>query len=670
MARKFLDYVEANAEQLLSAPTLELGPMPTDPAEAEPSEEATAEEADDLFSAAYENMIYRDTTDDGFEGEILDAGGQPTDFELLNEAERLNAHLAFLTTVARLWKLAAVRSASLAQATGDRDAALAVWLSQAADRRRQLAELLVAVHRYPIPAPRGTYDALVEFDRRRQFKEFLLDKIIGGGAEMADAARVLRAAMGSEEGPAAPEAFEAAVQKVLRLAFRGDVKGVRAACPGLFKLLEEEPLLYLPTARGGSPHRVLHARNLQHVLRRLLVALPRLGLLDETYRLVETIRRMERNRKHPVGPMAITEFDRLFELAWKGMVECVARSAEAWPEKRRAGRSGSRRTGGSLLTLLQQMTGSVLQRWLDHSRHVRLSVLENVAEESRWQAVRKFIERYGHDLFTQRFMTYGNLRAILHQGADAYLGSLEEEPDAEAPQRLLEDLGSRLSREEAARWLEFCIEAILENYSEYLDYNSTTTQSDRGEMLYILLDFLRVKASYDRVAWNLQPLVAAYQVLVRCGRAEAAEQWRHAVARESGSVAEHHLQRLNQVTTRYGIRLRSVADRLEERFIKPLAVERLCALVRPAMEELRRGKPLRSLATLERELVQFTADPEGVGFDLPPWLEALEDEVQSVRSEAQDEEQWALVSPPIPPVLLAPDEIKSQIEKWERRQNG
>ena len=69
-------------------------------------------------------------------------------------------------------------------------------------------------------------------------------------------------------------------------------------------------------------------------------------------------------------------------------------------------------------------------------------------------------------------------------------------------------------------------------------------------------------------------------------------------------------------------------------------------------------------------MVQFTADPEGVGFDLPAWLEALEDEVQRVRSGAQNEEQWALVAPPIPPVHLAPEEIKSQIEKWERRQNG
>ena len=62
------------------------------------------------------------------------------------------------------------------------------------------------------------------------------------------------------------------------------------------------------------------------------------------------------------------------------------------------------------------------------------------------------------------------------------------------------------------------IEAVVENYGEYVDYNSTTTQSDRGDMLYTLLDFLRLRASYDRVAWNLRPVVLAHEVLVRCGR--------------------------------------------------------------------------------------------------------------------------------------------------------
>ena len=46
--------------------------------------------------------------------------------------------------------------------------------------------------------------------------------------------------------------------------------------------------------------------------------------------------------------------------------------------------------------------------------------------------------------------------------------------------------------------LSLVIEAVIENYTEFKDYNSTTTQSDRGELLYTLLDFLRLKTSYER----------------------------------------------------------------------------------------------------------------------------------------------------------------------------
>ncbi len=80
------------------------------------------------------------------------------------------------------------------------------------------------------------------------------------------------------------------------------------------------------------------------------------------------------------------------------------------------------------------------------------------------------------------------------------------------------------------------IEAVVENYGEYMDYNSITTQSDRGEMLYTLLDFLRLRASYDRVAWQLRPMMLVHQVLVRCGRDGAAEIWRQAIAQRTAPV--------------------------------------------------------------------------------------------------------------------------------------
>jgi hypothetical protein len=304
-----------------------------------------------------------------------------------------------------------------------------------------------------------------------------------------------------------------------------------------------------------------------------------------------------------------------------------------------------------------------------------VSVLESVADSARWQtpqkdngpwqSLRQFVERYGHDLFSQQLLMYHNLRAILHQGVDTYLRALEEETDDEAKPRLLQDLDREIPRADAVGWLELCLEAVAENYPEYLDYNSTTTQSDRGEMLYVLLDFLRLEASYDRVAWKLKPVLLAHEVLLHCGRSKAAKRWREAVAERTATIAGEHLDRLETLCARYGVRLRSVADRLGQRFVQPLAVDRLCALVRPAVEESRGGRKHGSFAALKRELVQFTAEPGGVGFDLPPWLDALDREVQRVQSEEPDDETF-LLAPPVPQLRLSREEVDRQIDSWDR----
>ena len=65
---------------------------------------AEADDEDDLFGAAYEHVTYRDSTDDGVEGEMFETGESATDFELVGEAERIVDRLNFLTTVAQLWK--------------------------------------------------------------------------------------------------------------------------------------------------------------------------------------------------------------------------------------------------------------------------------------------------------------------------------------------------------------------------------------------------------------------------------------------------------------------------------------------------------------------------------------------------------------------------------------
>ena len=87
-------------------------------------------------------------------------------------------------------------------------------------------------------------------------------------------------------------------------------------------------------------------------------------------------------------------------------------------------------------------------------------------------------------------MTLANLRGILHRGVGAYLDYLRDNPDPLQPVRLLDDLDRGIRREDAVRRLEIVLQAVIENYEEYKDYNTTTTQSDYGENLSRAAGFL------------------------------------------------------------------------------------------------------------------------------------------------------------------------------------
>src|SRR5207253_3350427 len=164
---------------------------------------------------------------------------------------------------------------------------------------------------------------------------------------------------------------------------------------------------------------------------------------------------------------------------------------------------------------------------------------------------------------------------ILHQGVAQWLASLQEEPRDDAPQKLLDDLEAGAPVDEAAEQLGLVLEAIIENYGEYRDYNSTTTQSDRGELLYMLLDFLLLRARYDRVCWNLKPVVLAHEILVRRSQDQAARIWRKALTERINDEADQYLAKLAELQKKYAMRMPTVADRLAERFVRPLTIDRI-----------------------------------------------------------------------------------------------
>jgi hypothetical protein len=175
------------------------------------------------------------------------------------------------------------------------------------------------------------------------------------------------------------------------------------------------------------------------------------------------------------------------------------------------------------------------------------------------------------------------------------------------------------------------------------------------------LDFLRLKANYERTHWNLRPVVMAHEILVRRSRTEAAEMWRRAVAERTTELADGLLVEIGKLQEKYGMKLPTVADRLAERFIRPLTTDRVLALVRPAMEEVRKGQPPRSFEQLEEECAELTREPTGVGLDLPDWLAAVEEEIDEVR---QLERSGApLHDGPIPQRQLGYEEVQRQLEQ-------
>ncbi len=685
-AEKFFAYLEANAEEFWQVPTLildesldgmsddALGDMNgaiffEDDDESEEYDEDgddENEESGGLFEAAYEKMIYQDSTDDGNEGDLADdqIDWEYTEWEY--EVQRLEQRLDFLTTVANLWKHAVIVWGAVDQQDQARAEVFQQWLTQASTNYDQLIDLLETVHSFDFALPSGTHESLVEYDRLRTTKEALVQKIIITSVETADAARLLAAAGCASTGnpvESLSEPLDACSIKVLCAILAGDADGVRSHWDELIASLEPRAMLYVPHSRGGEPRQIVATRGLQKLVHDLLGWLPQLGLIKQTCELLDLAQEME--IEHPVGQGAVTEFDRLFENGYQAIVRSMVASAESWEvesSEKGGDEQQSARVDHLLVDALQQLTERQLERWLKHSKTLRLNVVERLSAPKSWERFVQFIERFGGDLFNQKFMSLGNLRGILHQGVDSWLESLEEDPDAADEIALLDELGNSWPRQEAVEILTLAIESITENYRAYRDYNTTTTQSDRGELIYTLIDFLRLRAGYDRVAWNLKPVIWAHEILIRHRRAVASEMWCQAFAERTAEAADGYLEQLQKLSLKYGMTLATVADRINERFVRPLLIDRVKALVEPALTATGNDRDA-AFSTLESEIASLSSEPTGAGLDLPDWLAALEDEATTARARFNHQPSSDRLARHIGQVRLSWQEIMEQLEE-------
>lgn len=635
LVRKFFDYLEANAESFWSPPVFLLGKK-TAARDWDTELDAFESEDSGLFDAAYEDVVYNDSTNDGFDGAVFeyDEGSQD---ELEAESRRLTDHLSFLESLSRLWVVAAdMRDVAEAEAAASQDAELISlredtvrnWASRAAENRSGLLALLESVSSYEIRPGGADGDSMSRYDRRRLVRDALVERIITTSVDMSDARRLLVGSVLAyrNDHPETDDIFNAMGdddQRAVRLfaaLIAGDSAAVGEHFPALLGAVQPKNLLYIPLSRGGDPVKIVLTRLRQRVLTHLLHWLPRQGHFVEACRLIETARAME--QQNPVGPGAVTEFDNLFRIGFRSLVTSLVHTVRGWDSESNANET--------VIPLLEKLTETLLGSWLAHSRTLRLSALESVAEKEPWDQLVEFVRSYGDPVFTQTFLKLPNIRAILHQGVGRWLERLLENPEEAEDWPLVRALGDTLPIRKAEKFLAIVFEAILDHHTEYRDYNSTTTQSDRGEMLYMFLDFLRLRVRYDRIAWNLRPVMWAHEILVRSGMDPAAIIWRRSLSDRIGAEAEVYVQKLRQLQQEYAMQMPTVADRILERFVQPMTIDRMAALVEPAIDDAALQRDSRAFEIIEQEADLLTRHPTGAGLDVPAWLAAVDEEVDAV----------------------------------------
>jgi len=674
LAKKFLDFLEANAGDYWYVPKLEVGgdepPKKKGKQHTESDDgwgevledefsvfDEEGDEIADIFKAAYEGVTFHDSANDGVEGPVHEGPKHSNDFELTTEAKRINKRLLLIEALPTLWKLSATQSAACG--AEDRDEILTGWLDQAKQNYDDILDLIDAVSNYEIPAPRATHESLFEYDQHFGIREQLMDRLIAVAVSTADALLLILASMKRIPDLHTLPTWERHVVSVLNGLFVEDSEKVMEHWDDMIEALGNQRLLYIPVARGGSPTKVVGSRTILAQIKRLLVYTPRLGLWFESCELLRTAQDMEMS--HPVGPGAVTEFDTLYELACRSIVECLTISSTNWRAK----------SNRELIQQLQELVEQLLVFWLDHSHNVRLSVLETLKDNDKWQCVKRFIREFGKDIFTQRFLGFANVRAILIEGTTKYLQSLleDEDPNDESDFSLLTAIeDGKIPLVAASEILEIILECVTENYSEYIDYNSSTTQSDRGDMLYTFLEFLRVQASYDRMAWNMMPIVFAHQVLIWLEQKDVARAWRKAVVVRTQRAADKHMALYEKLRERHGMRLASIADRIAERFTRPMEIDKLISMVRPTIRNARRDGEITPEFILFKQQVEIISEEvDDSGRDMPSWLEKLNQRAYDVHCDPED--NAVIVSDPRLPIeieKLNQAKVKKQIARMRR----
>jgi hypothetical protein len=617
LAVKFLDYLEANADELWSVPRWP-----------EPSlGSSSTGEADDLFSAAYEGMTYRDQTDDGVEGSLAGDTSRPS-AEAISEAERLMRRLRFIGTISRLWYLAT----QPAVFSSDRQVEkLASWIDRAIQNKQDLFQLLHHLENQAISPPSGSRESLLEFERHSSIRETLAAKNIYITMETSHALRAMsalhaaRTGTGSWRGLAEP--WEPPLARFESLARFGERSLARSMVPDFVNAVAAAPLMYVAVDKGGRPTEIGPARYAREAIRMLVGLFPWIGEFRGAHDLLDGILLAEQQQSYRGTQVQVSEFDTVFRDVFRKVMIRLAQLLAQWPETR----------DNDLLAIsaVHQVVDQFSIIWNRHTSLVRISEIETLRGKKPWEEFRRFVKKYGRDWFSQAFLSEANLGGVLRQGPLHYLQQRLDEGDEEDLAIIRAIRAGKVSMESAADEMGFVARVILENYDEYRDYNTTTPQSDYGDNLYLLVDLIAHKVEFERQRWSYEPSYIAHSVLLDEGRFGLAAMVREDFDRKTTLAARAMLSQLEATEEKAGFRLQSIRGRLIEGFVGPLRLDEVMALaqrscLRESSDQHRLPEDRQAFASLVEAVEELTQEQHGAGIEVPDWLRRLEATVDNV----------------------------------------
>ena len=144
--------------------------------------------------------------------------------------------------------------------------------------------------------------------------------------------------------------------------------------------------------------------------------------------------------------------------------------------------------------------------------------------------------------------------------------------------------------------------------------------------------------------------------------------WRRSLTEKVGPEADKYLHSLATLRNKYSIQMASVARRLEGKFGHQMQIDRLKALVEPAMIDPTTKQSARAFELLKNEARAFSRSTMGVGIDLPAWLATLENEVQQhILPRRLREILYQAPYLDSPPIPIA--ELREKLELLPRRES-